>query len=111
MGHYVVTVESGEQLHDWIQHGGRLDVLIIDPDMPGLDSDAHLGEILLMRPTLPVIFHCLAADCCTLRTPERKVRFVEKSGHSVDALKQEIWFLLPRYECVDGTATIPFKQS
>lgn len=98
LGYLVVTADNGEQLQDSIQHAGRLDMLIIDPDMPGLHNEAQLSHILFMRPTLPVIFHCLTCDCVTLRTPERRVRFVEKSGHSVDALKQEIWLLLPRHE-------------
>lgn len=98
LGYLVVTADNGEQLQDWIQHAGRLDMLIIDPDMPGMDNDAMLSHLLLVRPSLPVIFHCLSCDCISLRTPERRVRFVEKSGNSVDALKQEIWLLLPRHD-------------
>lgn len=101
--HRVVTAENGDQLKEWIQHAGRLDVLVIDPDMPGLHSDAHLAKMLLLRPTLPVIFHCLASECCALRTPEREVVFVEKNGQSVDALRQKIWFLLMRRASVEET--------
>ncbi|MDA8142221.1 MAG: response regulator [Desulfobacteraceae bacterium] len=104
--HQVIMVENAEQLGELMERAGRVDVLVIDPDMPGLNGATHLNRVLLRRPTLPVIFHCLASDYCTLATPEREVVFVEKSGQSVDALKQQIWFLLMRRQSPDQGAVV-----
>lgn len=92
-GHRVFTAENADQLRSWINRPGQLDVLVIDPDMPGLDDEEQLGLMLSVRPTLTVIFHCLVSELCTLKCPERQVAFVEKSGQSVDVLKQKIGWL------------------
>jgi response regulator RpfG family c-di-GMP phosphodiesterase len=102
----VVTAENADQLSEHIRRAGRLDVLVIDPDMPGLNGASHLNRLLLLRPHLPVIFHCLPVDYSPVNAPDRKVLFVEKSGQSVDALKQQIWFLLMRRQPCDLGAVV-----
>lgn len=92
-GHRVFTVENYDQMKNWITRPGPLDILVIDPNMSGLDDHAELESILLGRPTLSVIFHCMASDYLDLSAGERKVLFVEKSGQSVDLLKQRIGML------------------
>lgn len=94
-GHIVYTAESVDQLKQWFSRPNRLDALVIDPDMPGLGSKTHLKDLLLLRPNLAVIFHCLIKDGFALPTPERSLVFVEKSGQSVDTLKQQIRTLFP----------------
>ena len=93
-GQRVYTAENADQLKSWIFRPGPLDALVIDPDMPGLEDHAHLEDLLRRRPALAVIFHCLAADCTDLRQPGRRLAFVEKSGQSVDLLKQQIRSIL-----------------
>ena len=61
-GYHVFTAESAGQLEYWIDRSSRLDALVMDPDLPGLESPDHLGGLLSRRPTLQVVFHCLAVD-------------------------------------------------
>lgn len=92
-GHRVFTVENYDQMKNWITRPGQLDILVIDPNMSGLDDHTQLESILLGRPALSVIFHCMASDYLDLSADERKVLFVEKSGQSVELLKQRIGML------------------
>lgn len=93
-GHRVFTAENASQLKSWILRPTQLDALVIDPDMPGIDSFDQIQTLLAFRPGLPVVFHCLAPDCDWAKGVADKVRFVEKSGQSVDAVKEQIASLL-----------------
>ena len=108
-GHRVYTAENADQLKNWIHRPGRLDALVIDPDMPGMESQTHLVDMLAVRPELAVIFHCLASDCASLKTPCRVLAFVEKSGQSVDLLKQQIRSILSGQHQGEGAISSPVK--
>ena len=97
-GHCVYTAESVDQLKQWFYRPSRLDALVIDPDMPGLDSKTHLSDLLSMRPGLAVIFHCLIKDGFSVRAPGRVLAFIEKSGQSIDLLKQQLRTILAESE-------------
>lgn len=97
-GHRVYTAESVDQLKQWFHRPSRLDALVIDPDMPGLGSKAHLSDLLSMRPKLAVIFHCLIKDGFAVRAPGRVLAFIEKSGQSVDLLKHQLRSILTESE-------------
>ena len=93
-GHRVYAAENADQLRNWIHRPARLDALVIDPDMPGLEDATLFGQMLAERPALAVIFHCLVCDISSAQTPGRAVAFIEKSGQSVDLLKQKIRSIL-----------------
>ena len=105
-GHRVYSADNADQLKNWIHRPGKLDALVIDPDMPGLEDPAAFGRMLAERPTLTVIFHCLASDCFSIRTPGRAVAFVEKSGQSVDLLKHKIRAILSEQSSKEDPARI-----
>lgn len=89
-GYRVFSLENADQLKSWFDRKTRLDVVVVDPTMPGFDNEDHLERLLCMRPDVPVVFHCLSSDRPLLADDHTRVGFVEKSGHSVDALKQLI---------------------
>jgi DNA-binding NtrC family response regulator len=93
-GHRVYMAESVDQLKQWFHRPTRLDVLVIDPDMPGLGSKIDLADLMAMRPNLAVIFHCLIKDGFSIRAPGRVLAFIEKSGQSVDLLKDQLRTIL-----------------
>lgn len=93
-GHRVFTAENAGQLRSWILRPAQLDALVIDPNMPGIDSFEQIRALLALRPGLPVVFHCLVPDCGWSNGSADRVRFVEKSGQSVDAVKAQIASLL-----------------
>ena len=93
-GHWVFAAENGDQLKNWLCRPGRIDVLVIDPDMPGVEGDLHLNRMLAMRPNLAVILHCLASDSSLRFSDRPNMLLIEKSGQSVDLLKQKIRTIL-----------------
>jgi DNA-binding NtrC family response regulator len=93
-GHRVFTAKNAAQLKGWILRPIQMDALVIDPNIPGMDNYEELRPLLTLRPELPVVFHCFAPDTVVLRDLAEKVAFVEKSGHSIDAVKAKIERLL-----------------
>jgi DNA-binding NtrC family response regulator len=96
-GHRIFTAKNAAQLKGWILRSIQLDAVVIDPNMPGMDNNEELRLLLTLRPELPVVFHCFAPDTVALKDLTEKVVFVEKSGHSIDAVKEKIeWLLTPK---------------
>ena len=93
-GHRVFTAKNTAQLKGWLIKPIQLDALVIDPNMPEMDNYEELQPLLMLQPKLPVVFHCFAPDTVVLRDLAEKVAFVEKSGHSIDAVKAKIERLL-----------------
>ncbi len=93
-GYRVFTAENAGQLKSWIIRTAKLDVLVMDPNMPGIESREQVRSLLSLRPALPVIIHCHSPDCSTLRGIAGKVAIVEKNGNSVDEVKEQISHLL-----------------
>ena len=93
-GHRVLTAENTEALRRCIARPERLDALVIDPNMPGLDGVGSLERLLLSRPALPVVFHCQICDRQGLVERPHQWVFVEKTGQSVDAVRRQVLRLL-----------------
>jgi DNA-binding NtrC family response regulator len=93
-GHRVFTAKNADQLKGWILRPIQLDVLVIDPNMMGIENHEQIRNLLALRPKIPVVFHCFEPDCTSLKDIVEKVIFVEKSGQSVDTIKDIIGSLL-----------------
>ena len=94
-GYRAIAAADGNQLKKWLGRLIHLDVLVLDPDMPGLGEMDHLASLFAQRPGMPVVFHCLTMDfngSCQLAS--HKTVFVEKTGNSVDHLKNQLRLLL-----------------
>ena len=95
-GHHVLTAKNGDQLIRWLDSSIQLDVIILDPNMPGIDSKDQLELLLSRKPNLLIVFHCLASDHAELSYKLKKQALVEKNGNSIDGLKQHLRLLLQR---------------
>jgi CheY-like chemotaxis protein len=93
-GHHVITAKNGDQLARWLKSPVQVDVLILDPNMPGIDNENQLELLLLRKPNLPIVFHCLAPDHPQLSHKLKKQVLIEKNGNSIDGLKQQLKLLL-----------------
>ena len=89
-GYRVRLAESaGEVLKCAFRHE-PLDLVILDPDLPGAE-DTNLMQHLMDRvPALPVIVHSYPAEYGNAAAHPAKVVFVEKMGSSVERLKQVV---------------------
>ncbi len=93
-GYRVIAAENAGQLKSWILRTARLDVLVMDPNMPGIESREQVRSLLSLRPALPVIVHCHSSDCFALQGIAGKMAIVEKNGNSIDEVKEQISHLL-----------------
>lgn len=89
-GYRVYTVANLDQLKNWVSRPGQLDILVIDPNMSGLENRKELEGMLISRPAMPVIFHSAAPESIDPANCKRPVIYIEKSGQSVDVIKAQI---------------------
>ncbi len=89
-GYQVRLGSSSQEVLKWAFHHEPLDLLILDPDL--LDAeDAALFEKLNDRiPTLPVVVHSFGSDYSSHPGLADAAAFVEKTGNSVERLKQVV---------------------
>jgi len=68
-GYRVHTVRDGRELLRMLDEETRLDLLVLDVEIPYADGSAILGQIRRKRSDLAVIIHTM---CWILRAPSRK---------------------------------------
>jgi CheY-like chemotaxis protein len=62
LGHGVTTARTGEEALEQLAQGIRVDLVILDMNMPGLGGKATLPLLRRLRPTLPVLLATGRAD-------------------------------------------------
>jgi DNA-binding NtrC family response regulator len=89
-GYHVRLAENEKQLLKLIFSGNRTDLLVLDPDIPGVEIIEIFRKIVDRVPQLPiVIFYPPGNDNISDFTPGN-VFLVEKNGHSIEILKAVI---------------------
>lgn len=94
-GYRVTAADSARDVLRWAAERDRVDLVIIDPDLPDAEPEALVAELRRRRPQLPVVIHALP-------DPERgpadppAAGFVEKGARSVERLQTLVRALLPR---------------
>ncbi len=87
-GYCIHTVENSHQLHHWI-HKNPCDLFIIDPDLYSEGDSSELLSICRLG-SLPIIWHGLPADYPPHWNEMETMKFVRKSGNSIEKLKKAI---------------------
>ncbi len=82
--------ENGRDVLKWSYDSIPLDLLILDPDLPDIDESALFARLADRIPTLPMVIHTLLSDYTTSKRISGTVAFVEKSGSSMEKLKQVV---------------------
>jgi DNA-binding NtrC family response regulator len=90
VGFGVSLAENGAQVLAQAYSLKRIDLLIIDPDLPDVDSTSLLDKLQDRIPRLPMIVHAFRSDYESWSNIARDVEFVEKRGSSIDRLKQAV---------------------
>ena len=94
-GYRIRLVKSGQELIDDVHNSGtRLDMVILDPDLPDANDLTLVHQIHQIVPGLPIVIHSLQTDVIHQLDAVYPVIFVEKKGSSVDHLKQAVKDLL-----------------
>ena len=93
-GYRVRLAENGRQLLKWIYHNERLDLLIVDPDLPDIDVSSLLTKLQNRIPFLPVVVHTFLSDYSDHLDVFQSFPFVEKKGSSIEHLKKVVHDIL-----------------
>jgi CheY-like chemotaxis protein len=93
-GYHVRLVENGKELLKLIYSRNRIDLLVLDPDFPGVDAIEMARKIVDRIPQLPVVLYCIRESDDIPDFKAGNIFFVEKNGHSIEILKEVIQDIL-----------------
>lgn len=89
-GYRVQEAESGADVLRQIYRNEAIDLLILDPDLPDVDSAVLLKRIRNRIPFLPVVIHAFAPDRDDHPDYMKTEAFVLKRGASIERLKEVV---------------------
>jgi len=95
-GFHVIIADNGQEILKWSFSPLPLDLAVIDPDLPDMDSSALLQKLCGRIPPLPVVLHMLPGESAIAEDIRGVIVIVEKTGHSIDKLKAVISDILSR---------------
>ncbi len=93
-GYTVQLVENGKDLLRQVYSRKRVDLLIFDPDFPGVEPIDTFRKILDRIPQLPVVLYCVRGTENIDDFAGGNVCLVEKNGKSIEVLKKTIQTVL-----------------
>ena len=97
-GYRVRLAKNVQEVLKRVYHTETLDLLILDPDLPGTDKLALLKKLGNRIPALPVVIHTYLTDYNDYTNELSKLAFVEKSGSSVESLKKMVHEILRKHK-------------
>jgi DNA-binding response OmpR family regulator len=95
-GYRVQEAECGADVLFQVSRNKTVDLLILDPGLPDIDSAVLLQRLRKRTPLLPVVIHAFSSDLENHPEYLKNTRFVEKRGASIERLKEVIQDLLTR---------------
>jgi DNA-binding NtrC family response regulator len=101
-GFRVRLAKSAREVLEWIYQNIPIDLVILDPELPGVDNIPLLEKISDRVPILPIVVHSFSPDYCNQTNGSASVHFVEKKGSSIEYLKKEIFRLLNDNSSING---------
>jgi DNA-binding NtrC family response regulator len=106
-GYHVRLVENGQALLRLFNSPIHIDLLVLDPDFPGLEPTDLFKYTTGRFPRLPVVLHGIHGSDRITGVNPGSVYYVEKNGHSVEILKAIINKLLS----TSGVPVPPLRES
>ena len=95
-GYRVRLAKSGREVLHWAYHHERLDLIILDLDLPDTGELKLLEKLENRIPALPVVVHAFSSDYTSSPAVLNAAAFVEKRGNSVERLKKVVVELLQK---------------
>ncbi len=89
-GYRVRLADNAGEVLKWAFHQEPLNMIIVDPDIPGADEKKMLRHLLDRIPALPVVVHSYPSEIDNGLNNMDDIVFVQKGGSSVERLKQVI---------------------
>ncbi len=103
-GYRVKLAATGANVLTMVYAREEIDLLILDPDLPGCEMDAMLKVLGDRIPPLPVVLHTHRRSE-EARCPEHDgwLVVIEKTGDSVERIKETVGRML-QYSCASAAA-------
>jgi CheY-like chemotaxis protein len=105
-GYRIKLAATGENVIKIADAPDSIDLLILDPDLPGLEARSLLASLHEKNPSLPIVLHIhprqdgdelFSGQSCW-------ITIIEKAGDSVERIKEVVGILLP-FSARDITAS------
>ncbi|MBR9986349.1 MAG: response regulator [Desulfosarcina sp.] len=93
-GYHVFNAENAKDLMKLIYGRSRIDLLVLDPDFPGMEAIETAGKIANRIPQLPVVLFSIRGNDDISAFKAGNIFLVEKNGQSIDILKAVIQDIL-----------------
>ena len=97
-GYRVGLAKNVQEVLKKVYHSENLDLLILDPDLPGAEILSLFKKLQDRIPVLPVVVHTYFKDYTNHTDILSEVAFVEKSGSSVESLKKMVCEILQKHQ-------------
>lgn len=98
-GYRIRLAENGQEVLKGL-YRYEVDLLILDPDLPGAEESCLLKKIQNRIPCLPVVIHTFLSDY--IPDTFEAAALVEKKGNSVESLKQVLSDILKKTDPMPG---------
>ena len=108
-GYNVRLAENGKELLNLIYSRIRIDLLVLDPDFPGVDTIDMARKIVDRVPQLPVVLFCIRGTDDISGFSAGKVVLVEKNGQSIEILKEVIQNILTD-TCIHAPSSLKLQR-
>ncbi len=95
-GYNVWIAENAKALLTHVYGHKQINLLVLDPDFPGIDTADLYRQLAVRRPRLPVVLHGISRSDDHFDAADKGVFRVEKNGSSVEVLKKTIGDILMR---------------
>lgn len=89
-GFSVLLAGTGKELLGLLSRCDSIDLLILDPDIPDIETHVVIEAIRERLPDLPIIVHGFISDAGEFGSLPGRIIPIEKQGNSVDQLKDSI---------------------
>jgi len=89
-GYRVRLAKDSREVLKWVFSRAPLDLLILDPDLPGTEETELFKQISDRIPQLPVVIHSFQGDYAHYPETLSTAVFVEKQGNSIEYLKKVV---------------------
>ena len=95
-GYECLLSNNAEDVLNKLKEISRIDILVLDPDIPGILESELWNRIRIEMPNLPVIIHSLPTIFIDQPWISNVAAFVEKNGNSIDRLKILVFRILKK---------------
>jgi CheY-like chemotaxis protein len=108
-GYRVALAASAESVVKLASVEGSIDLLILDPDLPGLEQTSFLPSLRSQNPRLPIVLHTHRSrdDEALHFDALGGLAIIEKTGDSAEKIKALVAKLLTKTSCPEASMT-PF---